>query len=153
MEKEEEKNCGFRYNIDEFLHMFLSLFYALFVIFYFLFPTLQGAFLEGTWKKGNQSADKYDSILSPVLLYRLEAWVNQVKHKSIIKATDMRYLRWIAGVIKVDRCRNKHARANLKEDWDYTLSCYGQITRLNQDRMIKKTNEVGLGKIEERENW
>ena len=55
----------------------------------------------------------YTIIMRPVLMYGHEVWTLNTKAKSKIQAIEMKVLRLIAGVTRMDRVRNEDVRAGL----------------------------------------
>lgn len=55
----------------------------------------------------------YMSILRPILIYGSEAWALTTKTKSRIQAAEMRVLRIIRGVTRLDRLKNEDIRNEL----------------------------------------
>ena len=47
-----------------------------------------------------------NAMVIPTLTYCCEAWALQARHKGRIQATQIRILRWIEGVTRLDRVRN-----------------------------------------------
>ena len=52
----------------------------------------------------------------PTLLYGCETWTIQKRHVSRLQATEMRYLRRVEGVTKLDKVRNEDIRQRLKQE-------------------------------------
>ena len=55
-------------------------------------------------------------MVIPTLKYGCEAWTLQARHKGQIEAAQMRALRWIEGLSRMDRVRNVDIRVRLKEE-------------------------------------
>ena len=53
----------------------------------------------------------YISILTPVLIYGHESWTLTSKTRSQIQAAEMKILRLIKGVARLDRLRNEDIRS------------------------------------------
>ena len=47
-----------------------------------------------------------NAMVIPTLTYCYEAWALLARHKGRIQATQIRMLRWIEGVTRLDRVRN-----------------------------------------------
>ena len=69
----------------------------------------------------------YTSILRPILMYGHEAWALTSKMKSKIQAAEMRVLRLIKGVTRLDRLRNEDIRRELGIDSILDLVEKGQL--------------------------
>ena len=57
-----------------------------------------------------------NAIVIPTLMYGCEAWALQARHKGRIRATQMRVLRWIQGMSRLDRVRNLDIRSRLGQE-------------------------------------
>ena len=57
----------------------------------------------------------FNAVVVPTLLYGSEIWKVQKWHASRLQATEMRYLRRVEGVTKLDRVRNVDIRERLKQ--------------------------------------
>ena len=57
----------------------------------------------------------FNAVVVPTLLYGSEIWTVQKWHASRSQATEMRYLRRVEGVTKLDRVRNIDIRERLKQ--------------------------------------
>ena len=57
----------------------------------------------------------------PTLTYGCEAWVLQARHKGRIQAAQMKVLRWIEGVTRLDRIRNVDLRGRLRQEGNLDL--------------------------------
>ena len=57
-----------------------------------------------------------NATVIPTLTYGCEAWALQARHKGRIQATQMRVLRWIEGVSRLERIRNVDLRGRLRQE-------------------------------------
>ena len=55
----------------------------------------------------------YEAVVIPTLTYRCETWVLKEREKSRLQATEMRVLRKITGVSRLDHVRNETVRERL----------------------------------------
>ena len=55
----------------------------------------------------------YEAVVIPTLTYGCETWVLQEEEKSRLQATEMRVLRKITGVSRLDHIRNETVRERL----------------------------------------
>ncbi|XP_048001352.1 protein CBFA2T1 [Leguminivora glycinivorella] len=55
----------------------------------------------------------YKSIIRPDLLYGSETWPALGRHVQQLHVTEMKMLRWMCGVTRLDRIRNEHIRGSL----------------------------------------
>ena len=79
-----------------------------------------------------------NAIVIPTLTYGCEAWTLQARHKGQIEAAQMRALRRIEGVSRMDRMRNVDIRGRLKQE--------GVLD------MVKKRQQNWKQKVEEMSN-
>ena len=86
----------------------------------------------------------YTSILRPILMYGYESWALTTKTKSQLQAAEMRVLRLIKGVTRLDRIRNVDIRRELGIDDILELiergqlRWYGHVKRMEDNRYPKK---------------
>ncbi|XP_061718269.1 uncharacterized protein LOC133525874 [Cydia pomonella] len=77
----------------------------------------------------------YKSIIRPVLLYGSETWPVLGRHVQQLHVTEMKMLRWMCGVTRLDRIRNEHIRGSLgirdvaDKLQESRLRWYGHISR------------------------
>ena len=57
-----------------------------------------------------------NTMVVPMLLYGCETWTIQKRHVSRLQAVEMRYLRRVEGVTKLDKVRNENIRQRLKQE-------------------------------------
>ena len=82
----------------------------------------------------------YTSILRPILMYGYESWALTTKTKSQLQAAEMRVLRIIKGVTRLDRIRNADIRRELGVDnileliEKGQLRWYGHVKRMGESR-------------------
>ena len=55
-------------------------------------------------------------MVVPTLLYGCETWTIQKRHVSRLQVTEMRYLRRVEGVTKLDKVRNEDNRQRLNQE-------------------------------------
>ena len=79
-----------------------------------------------------------NAMVIPTLTYGCEAWTLQARHKGQIEAAQMRALRRIEGVSRMDRVRNVDIRGRLKQE--------GVLD------MVKKRQQNWKQKVEEMSN-
>ena len=86
----------------------------------------------------------YTSILRPILMYGYESWALTTKTKSQLQAAEMRVLRIIKGVTRLDRIRNADIRRELGVDnileliEKGQLRWYGHVKRMGESRYPKQ---------------
>ena len=86
----------------------------------------------------------YITILKPILTYGTECWSLTMKTSSRLQAAEMKVLRTIRGVTRMDRLRNEQIRSDLSvkplliEIEESRLRWYGHIKRMDDGRMAKR---------------
>ncbi len=87
----------------------------------------------------------YNTMISPILFYGSESWSLTKKTKSQIQAAQMRTLRLIRGVTRLDRMRNDDIREELGVDSvlelieQNILRWYGHIKRMPEERFPRRS--------------
>ena len=54
------------------------------------------------------------TVVRPAMLYGAETWATTKRQESRIEVNEMRMLRWMCGVTRKDKIRNKHIRGTTK---------------------------------------
>ena len=86
----------------------------------------------------------YKSVVRPVLLYGAEAWSLRKKEEGILERTEMRMVRWIAGISMLERRQSEDIRrmcgiCNIKEKArEARLRYFGHVIRKEEDEPVKK---------------
>ena len=111
--------------------------------------------LREIFKKGVSREVKmrlYESIFVPTVLYGCESWVLNAKVRKKIEVVEMRILRDIANVRRIDRIRNARVRemcgcsASLEGIMERRiLVWFGHVTRMNQERLVKYVMGAEVG--------
>ena len=86
----------------------------------------------------------FNAVIIPTLTYGCETLTLQKRHRSSIQALEMRYLRRVEGITRVDRVRNEDIRREL--DQEAVLSVvdrkkkewYKKVTEMQEDRLVKR---------------
>lgn len=85
-----------------------------------------------------------NAMVIPTLTYGCEAWALQTKHKGRIQATQMRVLRRIEGVTRLDRIRNVDIKGRLRQEGVVDIVRRRQqnwkqrLEEMDSDRVTKK---------------
>ena len=105
----------------------------------------------------------YKTILRPVLMFACESWVLSQQNESRLQALEMKYLRRVLGVTRMDRLRNDYIRKELEVESilelinKRKLQWFGHLARMNSERQVRKVWEAGITEKRERgrppENW
>ena len=86
----------------------------------------------------------YTTILKPILTYGAECWSLTKKTSSRLQAAEMKVLRTIRGVTRMDRLRNEQIRSDLsvkpllRDIEESKLRWYGHTKRMDDGRMAKR---------------
>ena len=87
----------------------------------------------------------YKAVVRPALLYGSETWALKKTQERKIEVAEMRMLRWMCGVTKLDRIRNEHIRGTVKvveasaKAQEKRLQWYGHVKRRNEDYVGVRT--------------
>uniref|UniRef100_UPI003EBD1358 hypothetical protein n=1 Tax=Klebsiella pneumoniae TaxID=573 RepID=UPI003EBD1358 len=89
-------------------------------------------------------------VLRPVLLYGAETWALRKKEEGMLQRTEMRMVRWIAGISLSEKRRSEDIRkicgiCNIKEKArEARLRYFGHVKRRGDEEPMKKamTTEV-----------
>ena len=86
----------------------------------------------------------YTTVVRPVLLYGAECWAMCKADEDLLSRTEMRMLRWIIGVSRLDRIPNDEIRerCGVRDIRDKArearLRWYGHVMRRDRDEAVKK---------------
>lgn len=86
----------------------------------------------------------YNTVFKPILTYGSESWVLTQSQRSKIQAVEMKYLRGVRGVTKMDKMRSDKIRHELKTEpvlesiKRRQLRWFGHIVRMNETRQVKQ---------------
>ena len=56
----------------------------------------------------------YKTVVTPAMMYGADTWAVKKAHEKKLDVAEMRMLRWMSGVIKLDRIRNERIRGTTK---------------------------------------
>ena len=70
----------------------------------------------------------YRTVVRPALMYGAETWALKKAQEKKLEVAEMRMLRWMCGVTKMDKIRNERIRGTRK---------VGEITKKVQERRLK----------------
>lgn len=85
----------------------------------------------------------YKTAIRPAVLYGSECWATNKTHLNKLHTTEMRMLRWSAGVTLLDKIRNEYIRGSFKvapiteKVQEKRLRWYGHVQRRPDDHMVK----------------
>ena len=75
----------------------------------------------------------YRTVVRPALMYGAETWALKKAQKKKLEVAEMRMLRWMCGVTKLDKITNERIRGTTK---------VGKITKKVQERRLKRYGHV-----------
>ena len=99
----------------------------------------------------------YSTILKPVLICGAECWYLTAKTSSSLQADELKVLRTIRGVTRIDRLRNNRIRSDLsvkpllKEIEEKKLRWYGHVKRMDEDRLYRR--DIWNGSRKGKDQW
>ena len=70
----------------------------------------------------------YRTVLRPALMYRAETWALKKAQDRKLEVAEMRMLRWMCGVTRLDKIRNERIRGKTK---------VGEITKKIKEMRLK----------------
>ena len=70
----------------------------------------------------------YKTVVRPAIMYGAETWAVKKAHENKLYVAEMRMLRWMSGVTKLDRIRNERIRGTTK---------VGEISKKVQESRLK----------------
>ena len=86
----------------------------------------------------------YTTVLKPILTYGAECWSLTTRTSSRLQAAEMKVLRTIRGVTRLDRLRNEQIRSDLSvkpllsEIEESKLRWYGHVKRMDDRRLARR---------------
>lgn len=98
----------------------------------------------------------FKSIFRPILTFGCESWVLTQRMKNKLQAVEMKFLRRIRGVTKMDRLKNVKIREELKiqSTLDFIerrqLSWWGHLHRMKNERPVKQIWQAKIKKRRKR---
>ena len=86
-----------------------------------------------------------EGVIVPTSLYRAEAWCMRGAERWKVDVLDMKYLRSLVGVSRIDRVTNEEVRRRAKIERELAsradqrvLSWFGHVERMNEYRMARR---------------
>ncbi|CAK1594062.1 unnamed protein product [Parnassius mnemosyne] len=92
----------------------------------------------------------YKSIIRPVVMYGSECWAVKKKDENRLHANEMRMLRWMCGVTRMDKIRNEYIRGSLKvapvveKVRGSRLAWFGHVMRRNESHVTKRVLNMNV---------
>lgn len=92
----------------------------------------------------------YKTVVRPVVMYGSECWATKTTDESRLHVTEMRMLRWMCGVTRMDRIRNEYIRGSLKvapiaeKLRANRLSWYGHVRRRDDSHVTQRVLSMNV---------
>ena len=86
----------------------------------------------------------YKTVVRPAMMYGAETWAMKKAHEKKLDVAEMRMLRWMSGVTKLDRIRNERIRGTTKvgeiskKVQESRLKWYGHVSRREDEYVGKR---------------
>ena len=86
----------------------------------------------------------YKTVVRPAMMYGAETWAVKKAHEKKLDVAEMRMLRWMSGVTKMDRIRNERIRGTTrvgeisKKVQESRLKWYGHVSRREEEYVGKR---------------
>ena len=95
----------------------------------------------------------YRTVIRPVLMYGSETWALRKTEENLLERTEMRMLRWMMGIKRIEKIRNEEIRAragvaNMGETIrEVRLRWLGHVERKTEEDIVMRTRkmEVEIG--------
>ena len=112
---------------------------------------------RGLWIRGKKCL--YEGVIVPTALYGAEAWGMRSAERRKVNVLEMKCLRSLVGVSRMDRVRNEEVRRRTRIERELTsradqrvLRWFGHVERMDEFRMARRVlmAEVGGGRVRRR---
>ena len=89
----------------------------------------------------------YKLVVRPIFLYGAETWALRKKEEGVLDRTEMRMVRWIAGISLMGRRKSQDIRrmcgiCNIKKEREVRLRYFGHVTRREENEQTKRTKDM-----------
>ena len=90
------------------------------------------------------------TVVRPVMMYSSETWALRKKDENTLDTAEMKMLRWITGVTKMDKIKNEVTRGKMKvrkiseKITEGRLRWFGHVERRGPEYCAKLTDDVNL---------
>ena len=109
--------------------------------------------------KFESQGEVYKTVVRPAMMYGAETWAVKKAQGKKLDVAEMRMLRWMSGVTKMDRIRNERIRGTTKvgeiskKVQESRLKWYGHVLRREDECVGKRVMAMEVpGKKEEEED-
>ena len=92
----------------------------------------------------------YKTVVRPALLHGAETWATTRGQEARLEVYEMRMLRWMCGVTRRDKIRNKHIRVTTivvqasKKITEKRLKWYGHVSRMKEEHIVRIMLDVDI---------
>jgi len=111
--------------------------------------------MNGIWKNGNMNRkikmELYESVVLAKVLYGSEVWCMSASERKKLEVFEMKCLRRICGVNRMDRVRNEEIkrrcgvkRGVLERADERLLKWFGHMERMEGDRLVRRVYEADV---------
>ncbi|KAI5746928.1 hypothetical protein M8J77_009151 [Diaphorina citri] len=93
----------------------------------------------------------YKTVVRPTMLYGAETWPIKKRQEERMNVAEMRMLRWMCGVTRMDRIRNTRIRGTVKvteisrKIQERRLQWFGHVERRDQEHVGKRLRDMEVG--------
>ena len=90
----------------------------------------------------------YKTVVRPAMMYSAETWASKKAQEKRLDVEEMRMLRWMCGVTKLDKIKNERIRGTVKVEkiskkvQERRLHWYGHVMRRNGEYIGKRVMEM-----------
>ena len=105
----------------------------------------------------------YKTVVRPAMIYGAETWGSKKAQEKRLDVTEMRMLRWMCGVTKLDKIKNERIRKTVKvteiskKIQEKRLKWYGHVMRKGEDYVGKNVMNMEIqgtrGRGRPRKRW
>ena len=105
----------------------------------------------------------YKTVVRPAMMYGAETWPLKKTQERKLEVEEMKMLRWMCGVTKMDKIRNERIRGTAKvekiskKNQGRRLQWYGHVKRREEEYVVRRVMEMevlgGRGRGRPKQRW